>query len=88
MVAATVVVEPLPMYWFTYMYDELTYDVVYWMPIPSRIGVAVVVPLRVALQSKLVLAEAKLTVCPELTFRHVAPPSLDRSTSMLVPDGM
>jgi hypothetical protein len=50
--------------------------------------VDVVVPLRVALQSKLVLGDAKLTVCPELTFRHVAPPSLDKSTSMLVPEGM
>jgi hypothetical protein len=29
MVAATVVVDPLPMYWFTYMYEELTYEVVY-----------------------------------------------------------
>ena len=58
------------------------------MPIPSRIGVAVVVPLRVARHSRLLLGLEKSTVCPALTLRHVVPPSFDRSTLMLVPVGM
>ena len=69
------------------MYAEFTYEVVYSMPMPSKMGVAVVVPFSVARQSKLLVAVGNVMLWPAETCRQVLPPSFDKSTSMLVPLG-
>ena len=55
MVAATTFFVPEPTYWYAYILDEETYEVMYSMPIPSRIGALLVVPLRLALHTNAVL---------------------------------
>ena len=70
------------------MYDEVTYEAMYSIPTPSKIGVFVAVPFSVARHVNCVAACGKTTVWPTYTCLQVVPPSFEISTLMLVPVGV